>query len=830
MACDTQKRLVCSILAAAVALFAVGCSRSGGASGTGDGDVDPLKDAPADWAALLPWAEQRLQTPPAAVPLPTNPTLAEAQWPIIRLDDRGRLTMAEKRAKRPAAEDEAAVLAEVTDLRTDQRDEHLRVQVMKQATPDGKDALRLDIGGFQVERADVGQIELTVKVPFGKHITLQWSKAGSILVPLQSLEAAFTVRVLTDGFAEWAGPLDDIAIITDGTASGTVIEVQRIAFLPRQNAYPEAVGIERVRLGHDLRSAIYAHCPAELQYKNVTIPPDGRFAVGIGHITGAAQADVPTQFEVLVAAADGEKRIVQAEVRAAEQWQELAASLAEYAGQSVTITLRATSSAADAVAFWANPTIYQSLADPPILVIYLIDTVAAQHIDMYGYDRRTMPRLATMASQGVQFKHMVANSSRTIESIPDLLLSMPVERHGVHHNSTPAPEELVTTADALRAAGFATVSFCTNVNAGPRQGMDQGFDTFIDKIGYYWTTADRTIPLPEVMDWIGRHRDRPMFLYIHTAEPHAPYSPPQGYAGQFDPDYRGRLDGTYNRATTFRHIRDPQAQQRDLQHVRALYDEEILYSDARFGMFLDALAAEKLLDKTSFFVTSDHGEQFLEHGLWEHGLSLHAEEMYVPLIAYGPQFGNGVQVQTPVQLFDVLPTVLNLYDLPAPYELAGRSLLPLLREGDTAADDTLQSRLLFGSNHNYRISQNFREYYAIEGGRWKLLLSVRPVPMGPGGATSRFSLYDLAQDPHETKNLIAEQPETARRLLEALIRWRAQQHPYTVKRDATEIAREHIAELSDLGYVDGLDEPNEPAEPAATQPHRPREPNKDEQP
>jgi arylsulfatase A-like enzyme len=383
---------------------------------------------------------------------------------------------------------------------------------------------------------------------------------------------------------------------------------------------------------------------------------------------------------------------------------------------------------------------------------------------------------------------MFSNSSRTIESIPDLMLSMPTERHGVYHNSTPAPQGLVTIAEALHAAGHATASFCTNVNAGPRQGMAQGFETFVDKISSHLDKVDRTIPLADVVRWIEHHRDRPMFIYVHTAEPHSPYTPPEGFRDRFDPEYAGSFTGE-----DFHDARHP----RDIAHIMALYDEELVYADARLGIFLDALQEEGLLEHAHLFVTSDHGEEFLQHNDWEHGRNLHNEETCVPLVACGPSFDQRGRVDTPAQLFDIMPTILEMYDLPAPYPLEGQSLLSLLRS-NAAANDALGNRSLYASNHNYRIDYHLLEYTVVENGRWKLMLGA----VGPSESGSRFMLFDLAADPRERRIVLQSHPDVARRLAEQLIRWRCAQHVYDPGQPtATIIDPAHMAELEALGYL-----------------------------
>ncbi len=792
-------------------LAASGCSRSDSAEARrGSPAADALAGAPAAFSDFLTWAGQKLQEQPAAVPIPDAAPITQ-RWPVLHLDDASRLAAARIESAWVAKESAVRPLAEVGPFRSDRpQPPTFIVRRSPKVTPDGRDALGMVLTGLDLDCRQVGSIELTMKVPFGRHIEMNWKKVGVILIPVESHDRSFTVRVMTDDFAEWDGRLDHIGLTTDGMGRG-VVEIRRIRFLPREDSFPHAAGVKRVRIGHVIRTAVYAHQQTRITFSGLPLPPRARFNADLGCVTGGDGA-AATTFEVTVTHAGQTTKVLSTSVASDAGWTNVSAALDEWAGKCVDLTLKADAAVPGAVALWGNPAVYQPVENPPILIVYLIDTLAAEHMSLYGFRRDTAPNLGALAAEGVFFAQAFSNSSRTVESIPDLMLSLHTERNGVHHNSTPAPQKLVTIADALRAAGLATVSFCTNVNAGPRQGMDQGFDTFVDKIGYYWTHTDRTVPIDEVLAWMDAHADRPMFLYIHTAEPHAPYTPPEGFAGRFDPHYTGSIDGSYDRRHGFHTIRRPRERLRDLQHVVALYDEEILYADHRFKLFTDRLRERGEWPRTSIFVTADHGEEFLQHGMWEHGTDLHNEQTRVPLIAAGPRFRRGTQVDVPVQLVDLMPTILDMYDLPAPYALDGQSLWPLVSEAGgplATAQDGLRARRLYGSNHNYQISHKLVEYFVIEGGRWKLLYGWRTHPIGPDGPQSHFMLFDLHQDPREQRNVIHEHTDVARRLAEDLVRWRVAQHVYDAGRKGpTTIDTKQMRQLQQLGYVGG-DEPDD---------------------
>jgi arylsulfatase A-like enzyme len=802
-------RALLTAFALSTALAAGGCERGPETrNGEGRAGVDRasvLKSAPAEFNDFLRWAETELQRPMTAIPPPDSPVLSPPRWEFVRLDDADRMANARVQTSWKPTEGRAAALLDAGPFRSDQPNPQVERRIAKAATADGQDALELTVRGLSVPCVDVGSIVLSMRVPFGRSISLQWSKAGEITIPVPTNEDVFPVRVTTEGLAEWEGTLSQITFQTDGVGDAPLI-IEKLVFMPRVNAFPKAFDAARVRLGHDVRNALYAHTPAEVAFRNVVLPPRAQLRCGLGFVARDRDAGATggVRFEIVIEREGERHSVLTFEAARQNEWHEASADLSEWSGKTVAVCLTASDVSSDAVAFWANPVIYEPQEDAPLAIVYLIDTLAGGHVELYGAPRSTMPRLTALSERGVLFRQAFSNSSRTIESIPDLMLSMPTERHQVHHNSRAAPAGLVTLAEALRAAGFATISLCTNVNGGPRQGMDRGFDTFIDKIGFWWSGMDRTIPLEEALAWLDANSDRPRFMYVHTAEPHAPYTPPEGFAGRLDPDYSGHIDGTYNRATGFRNIQDPTLHARDWQHVVALYDEEILYADHRLGLFVDELTQRGLLDRVHLFVLSDHGEEFLEHGTWEHGMNLHGEQTRIPLVALGPGLPAKTRIDAPVQVFDVMPTILDLFGLPLPYELDGTSLLPLVR-GEAGALERASRRDIYLSNHNYRISLKLIEHGIIEAGRWKLLYGWRPWRTEADGPPSRFVLFDLSADPAERDSLIASQPDVARRLIEKLLVWNASHAPYDagLQDEQYEVSPEEIRQLQQMGYVGG---------------------------
>ncbi|MCG3127794.1 MAG: hypothetical protein CHACPFDD_02666 [Phycisphaerae bacterium] len=786
-------------------LLTTACRPAGSDDAGSGGDAQPrpktaaelLASAPADWPAFLDWAATQLAARPQPVPAPRQPRLATPRWALIRLED--LLAGADVRCDyQPPPPDALSSLA-LGPFRSDQQSENLRVQPV---TDEYGDGLLLTLSDFEVQRERIGAVEINLLVPFGRHFDLIWSPGGRIRVPVPEHTRYWNLRLATDGFADWSGPLRELRLRLDGLSRESV-QIRALRFLPRALSFPEPVALQRVSLSRETRSAIYAHTPAEVRFTNLSLPARARLALGVG-LVGSSPADTAPAASTSPAAAVAPRATVDIDIESfagrttliahtidqPDRWLDLSADLAAFAGQTVTLTLRARADQ-PAIVCWGNPVIYQPVENPPRVLIYLIDALAARHVGLYGCPRPTTPRIDALAAEGVWFANAFSNAPRTVESVPNLMLSMHSERHGVHHASSQPPRALVTLAEALRAAGFATASFVTNVNAGPQQGMDAGFDTFHDRIDFKWGTgeSDRTVPIDEAVQWLRAHADRPAFAYIHTAEPHSPYTPPAGFAGRFDADFTGTIDGTLDPQRGFIAARN----ERDRQHVVALYQEEVLYADTRLGLFLDALAGEQLDANLTLFVTADHGEEFLEHGVWEHAKNLHAEQLRIPLVARGPRLARGRRVDQPAQLVDLMPTLLDMFAIPPPYDLAGDSLLPLLADapGDTANAQPLNSsrnnvdaaprdaaaappdaaawrrratalseRAIVASNFNYSAAGCI-ENALVEAGRWKLMYRYRDLTELPGGKTTRFALFDLAADPQERVNLLAVNPNAS---------------------------------------------------------------------
>lgn len=341
----------------------------------------------------------------------------------------------------------------------------------------------------------------------------------------------------------------------------------------------------------------------------------------------------------------------------------------------------------------------------PNVLLISVDMLRPDHMGCYGYRRDTSPRADSLAAEGVLFETHISSTSWTLPAHAAMFTGLADSVHGCMDTDKRLADELVTVAEVFRDAGYATAGFYSGPYLHPAFGLGQGFDHYEDCTSYGQMTRDQpvaewdrdlavmhkshediTSPLVHtaVKRWLDAHGGEPFFMFVHLWDPHFDFIPPAPYDTLFDPEYSGTIDGRnffFNRAV---HKDMPQ---RDLEHILALYDGEIAWTDLHVGKILDDLAAAGLLDNTVVAFTSDHGTEFFEHGLKGHRQTLFDESIHVPLILrYPAKLPAGLRVPQQTRLIDLAPTLLELAELSFEQDVMGRSLLPLISAAQEAED------------------------------------------------------------------------------------------------------------------------------------------------
>jgi arylsulfatase A-like enzyme len=320
-----------------------------------------------------------------------------------------------------------------------------------------------------------------------------------------------------------------------------------------------------------------------------------------------------------------------------------------------------------------------ALDERPSAILYLVDTLRADALGAYGNRTAATPHLDRFARGSTLFENAFANSSWTRASVGSLLTGRYPGNHGAQARHSALPDGVETLAEMLSSHGYATAFLSTNPNVAACFGFGQGFDDM-------WELYDRKEPgevegdelitpsdrvTRAAIEWIGAAR-RPFFLVLHTIDPHDPYAPP----GRFDrhaAESSSRVDGDPG---NFLRLRlDPL----DRRRIRSLYDGEVSFNDDSFGAFLAYLDESGLAANTLVVVTADHGEEFWEYGPERrgHALALSDLQLRVPLLVRFPSSGHvapGRRETRAVQLVDVVPTFLDLLELPPAEGIDGTSL------------------------------------------------------------------------------------------------------------------------------------------------------------
>ena len=364
----------------------------------------------------------------------------------------------------------------------------------------------------------------------------------------------------------------------------------------------------------------------------------------------------------------------------------------------------------------------------PNVLLVSIDTLRADHLSAYGHWRNTSPHLDALAAKGVLFEECFAPTSWTLPSHLSMLTGLSMSVHGIDDErlwqvvGVPGgppvlPMKGTFLSEVFQKAGYRTAGFVTWKYLEPRFGFGPGFEAYerlsdvelLDDesaaelqrkararegsgqvaqlaaerpewFAVQGPTAHLVVDRASAwLDSLAVAKNRaPWLLFAHIFDPHDDYRAPEPFLHRFTQvDYDGPIDG---RGVTAAGPVRPGMAERDLAQLVAYYDGEIAWTDDRVGALLDDIERRGALENTIVMVTSDHGEEFFEHGAKQHRAQLYAESLHVPLIVAWPKgLPAGRRVPGLVGLVDVAPTLYSLADLPAPPHLSGRDLAPAAR-------------------------------------------------------------------------------------------------------------------------------------------------------
>jgi len=384
----------------------------------------------------------------------------------------------------------------------------------------------------------------------------------------------------------------------------------------------------------------------------------------------------------------------------------------------------------------------------PVILIS-VDTLRADHLPAYGYRGVATPALDAFRKDSILFQNAYSHCPLTLPSHLSLLTGRIPPEHHVRNNLGFVfdSEHVASLPTLLKGQGYATGGAVSSYVLRGETGLSKAFDFYDDAIPvsaeatsfvHHQRSGSLTSRLS--LAWIEQKKNEPFFFFFHIYEPHTPYDPPEPFKSRY-----------------------PNA-----------YDGEIATADSIVGEFLDRLKVLGVYDRALIIFVSDHGEGLYDHGEDQHGILLYREAIHVPLIVKLPgRMRGGESVDDPVQLIDVLPTVLEVTGTTYKEPLRGASLLSLHGPDRSIYSETFFPLMNLGWSAIRSLTD--RQYQYLE--------------------SSRSELYDLKRDPSERKDLVGEE-----RRVSAQLRSELAKIPATLEK-ISQIDPEAAANLAALGYI-----------------------------
>ncbi|MFN2286548.1 MAG: sulfatase [Anaerolineae bacterium] len=465
------------------------------------------------------------------------------------------------------------------------------------------------------------------------------------------------------------------------------------------------------------------------------------------------------------------------------------------------------------------------------VVLLTVDCLRADRLGVMGQTQGLTPNLDALVSQSTVFPQAFAVGPRTPESFPAILASTyPLTFNADWH----LPEKLTTLAEILQRAGYATAAFHSNPYLSLNLGYGKGFSSFWDsmettsavsklasrakliikrdstlyrflrrlarrfetqaEISYY-TRAEEVNG--RAIKWL-QNQQSPFFLWLHYMDLHYPYNPPVSFVQRVRPE---GIPKAQQADIVSRSLEKPESiTQAETQILEDLYNAGLLYVDEGIGNLLSVLKQLNLFDDTFVFVTADHGEEFLEHGSFGHGVKIHLlkanrpilklydELLHVPLVLRSPiSTMMPRRVSSLVSLIDLAPTLVDLLDIEEADCWQGISLVPLLKGNvDRLREGVFSEYAVRGETERWPI-------VSYRTSRWKFVYD---------GVEQGHELYDLECDPAEQNNIYATRPAILSELESAVHQHLADVRGETSQTTEGGITPEMIERFRGLGYIE----------------------------
>jgi arylsulfatase A-like enzyme len=462
----------------------------------------------------------------------------------------------------------------------------------------------------------------------------------------------------------------------------------------------------------------------------------------------------------------------------------------------------------------------------PNIILLVLDTLRADHLGCYGQADPTSPNIdAFVEKHAVLFEKAFASSTWTGYCVPTLFTGMflsnipqqpPLRPNKTSYNF----RELDSLPQLLHRAGYRTAGWYEAMLMDARSGYDAGFDV------YDYTPGGLITKIEPCLKWLS-DRSEPAMVFLHTFNMHMPYNPGEKYRDMFGTTPGSTYDFTKPVFPVTRHMN-----MADVQRARQLYKAQAREMDDQFQQLIDRLQAWPGWENAILIVTADHGEEFFEHGGTIHGSTLYDECIHVPLIIRLPGGPAGRRVPQQVRWVDIFASMLDWAGVPLPEGIDGLPLQPLIDGQAEPEERPVVCELPCAGDfttYNFRRATTRCEQRCLRSGGWKfytqrnfLLAVPRRPPVSFKGRARRWiirgmwlvapisracirrwdydQLFDLEDDPGEKNNVIADEPQRAREMVDRLASL-CNRPGHGEIPDQEEVSEEVLDQLRDLGYI-----------------------------
>lgn len=434
------------------------------------------------------------------------------------------------------------------------------------------------------------------------------------------------------------------------------------------------------------------------------------------------------------------------------------------------------------------------------VVLITMTRLRYDHMSSNGYFRLTTPNLDKLAKESLVFDNAFSHTSWTLPEAISIYTSLYPFQHSVmnRYDGSKLSKKTPTLLDVLKKAGYKTAAFTGGTNYEEKHGLTSRFDTYQQCFkGPEGSLGEFSCTMPKALDWLKAQTGNKFFLHVQGFDVHCPYTQASGLL--YDKNYKGTADPSYCIKTikganpriidgqtywVARSDKDRFAefllQKRDIDHLVALYDEAITYTDQLVGNFIEELRKRGLWDKTIIIFTSEHGTRLggNSRSLLVTGVFINAgydSAIHIPLIIKHPNLPPK-RINDLAAHIDLTPTILSFLGLTAGFKMEGKNLTPLI-----VNNRQVNSEIFAGATGTSFLNPTFEktQLAVIRDMNWKMI--ARTILRKSKDPETTVELYDIINDKEEAKNLADTRADISAKLKGKLQKWLKRTGAYVIK-------------------------------------------------